>query len=111
MVKRDEELFLSVVKNLKEKKGIDVYKEKEKLWDEISAINYRDPKYFVIDDNFDPYHIVDAILGKRVEKEALTEKEKEFTEVLAEGDSNVPGLYTKLLQVIRHIKMLSYVQL
>lgn len=93
MVKRDEGLFLSVVKNLKEKKGIDVYKEKEKLWDEISAINYRDPKYFVIDDNFDPYHIVDVILGKRVEKEALTEEEKGIAEALSEGGSNVPKLY------------------
>lgn len=81
MVKRDEGLFLSVVENLKKKKGIDVYKEKEKLWDEISAINYKDPKYFVVDDDFNPYHVVDVILGKRkkVEKENLPD--------------DVPGLY------------------
>ena len=73
MVKRDEGLFLSVVENLKEKKNIDIYKEKEKLWKEISAINYKDPKYFVVDENFSPYHVVDVILGKRkkVEKENL----------------------------------------
>lgn len=65
MVKRDEGLFLSVVENLKEKKNIDIYKEKEKLWKEISAINYKDPKYFVVDENFSPYHVVDVILGKR----------------------------------------------
>lgn len=81
MVKRDERLFLSVVENLKEQKGIDVYKEKEKLWDEISAINYKDPKYFVVDENFSPYHVVDVILGKRkkVEKENLPD--------------DAPGLY------------------
>ena len=81
MVKRDEGLFLSVVENLKEQKGIDVYKEKEKLWDEISAINYKDPKYFVVDENFSPYHVVDVILGKRkkVEKENLPD--------------DAPGLY------------------
>lgn len=81
MVKRDEGLFLSVVENLKEKKNIDIYKEKEKLWKEISAINYKDPKYFVVDENFSPYHVVDVILGKRkkVEKENLP------------GDA--PGLY------------------
>ena len=93
MVKRDEGLFLSVVENLKEKKNIDIYKEKEKLWEEISAINYKDPKYFVVDDDFNPYDIVDAILGKRVEKETLTEKEKGFAEGLAEGNSDVPNLY------------------
>lgn len=81
MVKRDEGLFLSVVENLKKKKGIDVYKEKEKLWDEISAINYKDPKYFIVDDDFNPYHVVDVILGKRkkVEKENLPD--------------DAPGLY------------------
>ena len=81
MVKRDEELFLSVVENLKEKKNIDIYKEKEKLWKEISAINYKDPKYFVVDENFSPYHVVDVILGKRkkVEKENLPD--------------DAPGLY------------------
>lgn len=81
MVKRDEELFLSVVENLKEKKNIDIYQEKEKLWDEISAINYKDPKYFVVDENFSPYHVVDVILGKRkkVEKENLPD--------------DAPGLY------------------
>lgn len=81
MVKRDEGLFLSVVENLKEQKGIDVYKEKEKLWDEISAINYKDPKYFVVDDDFNPYHVVDVILGerKKVEKENLPD--------------DAPGLY------------------
>lgn len=81
MVKRDEGLFLSVVENLKKKKGIDVYKEKEKLWKEISAINYKDPKYFVVDENFSPYHVVDVILGKRkkVEKENLPD--------------DAPGLY------------------
>lgn len=81
MVKRDERLFLSVVENLKEQKGIDVYKEKEKLWDEISAINYKDPKYFVVNENFSPYHVVDVILGKRkkVEKENLPD--------------DAPGLY------------------
>lgn len=81
MVKRDEGLFLSVVENLKEKKNIDIYKEKEKLWKEISAINYKDPKYFVVDENFSPYHIVDVILGKRkkVEKENLPD--------------DAPGLY------------------
>lgn len=81
MVKRDERLFLSVVENLKEKKNIDVYKEKEKLWDEISAINYKDPKYFVVNENFSPYHVVDVILGKRkkVEKENLPD--------------DAPGLY------------------
>lgn len=81
MVKRDERLFLSVVENLKEQKGIDVYKEKEKLWDEISAINYKDPKYFVVDDDFNPYHVVDVILGerKKVEKENLPD--------------DAPGLY------------------
>lgn len=81
MVKRDEGLFLSVVENLKEKKNIDIYKEKEKLWKEISAINYKDPKYFVVDENFSPYHVVDVILGKRkkVEKENLPD--------------DVPGLY------------------
>lgn len=81
MVKRDEELFLSVVENLKEKKNIDIYKEKEKLWEEISAINYKDPKYFVVDDDFNPYHVVDVILGerKKVEKENLPD--------------NAPGLY------------------
>lgn len=81
MVKRDERLFLSVVENLKEKKNIDIYKEKEKLWEEISAINYKDPKYFVVDENFSPYHVVDVILGKRkkVEKENLPD--------------DAPGLY------------------
>lgn len=81
MVKRDERLFLSVVENLKEKKNIDIYKEKEKLWKEISAINYKDPKYFVVDENFSPYHVVDVILGKRkkVEKENLPD--------------DAPGLY------------------
>lgn len=81
MVKRDEGLFLSVVENLKEQKGIDIYQEKEKLWDEISAINYKDPKYFVVDENFSPYHVVDVILGKRkkVEKENLPD--------------DAPGLY------------------
>lgn len=81
MVKRDEGLFLSVVENLKEKKNIDIYKEKEKLWDEISDINYRDPKYFVVDENFSPYRVVDVILGKskKVEKENLPE--------------DAPGLY------------------
>ena len=81
MVKRDEGLFLSVVENLKEKKNIDIYKEKEKLWEEISAINYKDPKYFVVDDDFNPYHVVDVILGerKKVEKENLPD--------------NAPGLY------------------
>lgn len=81
MVKRDEGLFLSVVENLKEQKGIDIYQEKEKLWDEISAINYKDPKYFVVDDDFNPYHVVDVILGerKKVEKENLPD--------------DVPGLY------------------
>lgn len=81
MVRQDEELFLSVVENLKEKKSIDVYKEKEKLWDEISIINYRDPKYFVGDDDFNPYHVVDVILGKskKVEKENLPD--------------DAPGLY------------------
>lgn len=81
MVKRDEGLFLSVVENLKEKKNIDIYKEKEKLWKEISAINYKDPKYFVVDENFCPYHVVDVILGKRkkVEKENLPD--------------DAPGLY------------------
>lgn len=81
MVKRDEGLFLSVVENLKEQKGIDIYQEKEKLWDEISAINYKDPKYFVVDDDFNPYHVVDVILGKRkkVEKENLPD--------------DAPGLY------------------
>ena len=81
MVKRDEGLFLSVVENLKEKKNIDIYQEKEKLWDEISAINYKDPKYFVVDENFSPYHVVDVILGKRkkVEKENLPD--------------DAPGLY------------------
>ena len=81
MVKRDEELFLSVVENLKEKKNIDIYKEKEKLWEEIWAINYKDPKYFVVDDDFNPYHVVDVILGerKKVEKENLPD--------------NAPGLY------------------
>ena len=81
MVKRDEGLFLSVVENLKEKKNIDIYKEKEKLWKEISAINYKDPKYFVVDENFSPYHVVDVILGKRkkVEKENLPD--------------DAPGLY------------------
>lgn len=81
MVKRDEKLFLSVVKNLKEKKDIDVYEEKEKLWNEISIINYRDPKYFVVDSDFSPYHVVDVILGKRkkVEKENLPD--------------DAPGLY------------------
>lgn len=81
MVKRDEGLFLSVVENLKEKKNIDIYKEKEKLWEEISAINYKDPKYFVVDENFSPYHVVDVILGKRkkVEKENLPD--------------DAPGLY------------------
>lgn len=81
MVKRDEGLFLSVVENLKEQKGIDIYQEKEKLWDEISAINYKDPKYFVVDENFSSYHVVDAILGKRkkVEKENLPD--------------DAPGLY------------------
>ena len=81
MVKRDEGLFLSVVENLKEKKNIDIYKEKEKLWKENSAINYKDPKYFVVDENFSPYHVVDVILGKRkkVEKENLPD--------------DAPGLY------------------
>ena len=81
MVKRDEGLFLSVVENLKEQKGIDVYQGKEKLWDEISAINYKDPKYFVVDDEFNPYHVVDVILGerKKVEKENLPD--------------DAPGLY------------------
>ena len=81
MVKRDEGLFLSVVENLKEKKNIDIYKEKEKLWKEISAINYKDPKYFVVDDDFNPYHVVDVILGerKKVEKENLPD--------------DAPGLY------------------
>ena len=81
MVKRDERLFLSVIENLKEKKDIDVYEEKEKLWNEISAISYRDPKYFVVDDDFSPYHVVDVILGKRkkVEKENLPD--------------DAPGLY------------------
>lgn len=81
MVKRDEGLFLSVVENLKEKKNIDIYQEKEKLWDEISAINYKDPKYFVVDDDFNPYHVVDVILGerKKVEKENLPD--------------DAPGLY------------------
>lgn len=81
MVKRDEGLFLSVVENLKEKKNIDIYKEKEKLWEEISAINYKDPKYFVVNENFSPYHVVDVILGKRkkVEKENLPD--------------DAPGLY------------------
>ena len=81
MVKRDEGLFLSVVENLKEKKNIDIYKEKEKLWKEISAINYKDPKSFVVDENFSPYHVVDVILGKRkkVEKENLPD--------------DAPGLY------------------
>lgn len=81
MVKRDEGLFLSVVENLKEKKNIDIYKEKEKLWKEISAINYKDPKYFVVDDEFNPYHVVDVILGerKKVEKENLPD--------------DAPGLY------------------
>lgn len=81
MVKRDEGLFLSVVENLKEQKGIDIYQEKEKLWDEISAINYKDPKYFVVDDDFNPYHVVDVILGerKKVEKENLPD--------------DAPGLY------------------
>lgn len=81
MVKRDEGLFLSVVENLKEQKGIDIYQEKEKLWDEISTINYKDPKYFVVDDDFNPYHVVDVILGKRkkVEKENLPD--------------DAPGLY------------------
>lgn len=81
MVKRDEGLFLSVVENLKEKKNIDIYKKKEKLWKEISAINYKDPKYFVVDENFSPYHVVDVILGKRkkVEKENLPD--------------DAPGLY------------------
>ena len=81
MVKRDKGLFLSVVENLKEKKNIDIYKEKEKLWKEISAINYKDPKYFVVDENFSPYHVVDVILGKRkkVEKENLPD--------------DAPGLY------------------
>lgn len=81
MVKRDEGLFLSVVENLKEQKGIDIYQEKKKLWDEISAISYKDPKYFVVDENFSPYHIVDVILGKRkkVEKENLPD--------------DAPGLY------------------
>ena len=81
MVKRDEGLFLSVVENLKEQKNIDIYKEKEKLWKEISAINYKDPKYFVVDENFSPYHVVDVILGKRkkVEKENLPD--------------DAPGLY------------------
>lgn len=81
MVKRDEGLFLSVVENLKEKKNIDIYKEKERLWKEISAINYKDPKYFVVDENFSPYHVVDVILGKRkkVEKENLPD--------------DAPGLY------------------
>lgn len=81
MVKRDEGLFLSVVENLKEKKNIDIYKEKEKLWKETSAINYKDPKYFVVDENFSPYHVVDVILGKRkkVEKENLPD--------------DAPGLY------------------
>lgn len=81
MVKRDEGLFLSVVENLKEKKNIDIYKEKEKLWKEISAINYKDPKYFVVDENFSPYHVVDVILGKRkkAEKENLPD--------------DAPGLY------------------
>ena len=81
MVKRDDGLFLSVVENLKEKKNIDIYKEKEKLWKEISAINYKDPKYFVVDENFSPYHVVDVILGKRkkVEKENLPD--------------DAPGLY------------------
>ena len=81
MVKRDEGLFLSVVENLKEKKNIDIYKEKEKLWKEISAINYKDPKYFVVDENFSPYHVVDVILGKRkkIEKENLPD--------------DAPGLY------------------
>ena len=81
MVKRDEGFFLSVVENLKEKKNIDIYKEKEKLWKEISAINYKDPKYFVVDENFSPYHVVDVILGKRkkVEKENLPD--------------DAPGLY------------------
>lgn len=81
MVKRDEGLFLSVVEKLKEKKNIDIYKEKEKLWKEISAINYKDPKYFVVDENFSPYHVVDVILGKRkkVEKENLPD--------------DAPGLY------------------
>lgn len=81
MVKRDEGLFLSVVENLKEQKGIDIYQEKEKLWKEISAINYKDPKYFVVDENFSPYHVVDVILGKRkkVEKENLPD--------------DAPGLY------------------
>lgn len=93
MVKRDEGLFLSVVENLKEKKNIDIYKEKEKLWKEISVINYKDPKYFISDDNFNPYHIVDAILGKRVKKETLTEKEKGIAEALSEGGSSIPVLY------------------
>lgn len=81
MVKRDEGLFLSVVENLKEKKNIDIYQEKEKLWEEISAINYKDPKYFVVDDDFNPYHVVDVILGerKKVEKENLPD--------------DAPGLY------------------
>lgn len=81
MVKRDEGLFLSVVENLKEQKGIDIYQEKEKLWDKISAINYKDPKYFVVDDDFNPYHVVDVILGerKKVEKENLPD--------------DAPGLY------------------
>lgn len=81
MVKRDEGLFLSVVENLKEQKGIDIYQEKKKLWDEISAISYKDPKYFVVDENFSPYHVVDVILGKRkkVEKENLPD--------------DAPGLY------------------
>lgn len=81
MVKRDEGLFLSVVENLKEKKNIDIYQEKEKLWDEISTINYKDPKYFVVDDDFNPYHVVDVILGerKKVEKENLPD--------------DAPGLY------------------
>lgn len=81
MVKRDEGLFLSVVENLKEQKGIDIYQEKEKLWDEISTINYKDPKYFVVDDDFNPYHVVDVILGerKKVEKENLPD--------------DAPGLY------------------
>ena len=106
MVRQDEELFLSVVENLKEKKGVDIYKEKEKLWDEILAINDRDPKYFVVDDDYNPYHVVDVILGKskKVEKENLPE--------------DAPGLYEitwndfiKSFQVIHHIKTLSYAQL
>lgn len=84
MVKRDEGLFLSVVENLKEQKGIDIYQEKEKLWDEISTINYKDPKYFVVDDDFNPYHVVDVILGerKKVEKENLPDDEPGLYDII-----------------------------